>query len=179
MKYIILGIAITVILILVIIALILKSKADKIKDIVIKITEAEENINLLLNKKLELVININNYIEEKAEEEIVDDIGTMVNKELDSYEQNTMLNNCYDKILELIDYNNTIILDDDEYKDVKKLKEVATNLVGVENYFNDNATLLNDYIRKFPANIVSKSKKIKKKELYINEKSEIFEILKK
>jgi hypothetical protein len=179
MKYIILGIAITVILILVIIAIILKSKSDKIKEILIKITEAEENISLLLGKKMELVININNYIEDKSEDKLFDDVGTIVNKELDSHEQNAMLNSCYDKILELVDYNNDVILDDEEYKDIKKLKEVSINLKGVENYYNDNINILNDYIGKFPNNIVAKSKKIKKREPYINEKSEIFEILKK
>ena len=179
MKFIVLGVVITVVLILVIIALILKSKSDKINDLLIKIREAEENINHLLSKKMELVININNYIEDKSEEQLFEDVGDIVNKELDTHEQNTMLNNCYDKILELVEYNNSIILDDEEYKDVVKLKSLSTNLLAVENYYNDNIKILNNYISKFPAKIVAKSKKIKEKEPYINEKSEIFEILKK
>lgn len=179
MKYIILGVTITVILLIVIIILVLKSKKDKIDDMLIKVNEAEENIAILLKKKMELVININNYIEDKSEEHLFDDIGDIVNKELNSFEQNTMLNSCYFKILELVDYNGTIILDDEEYKDVKKLKKLSTDLTGVESYYNDNIKILNEYIKKFPANIVAKSKKLKEKEPYINEKSEIFEILKK
>ena len=179
MKYIVLGAAITAVLILVIIALILKSKSDRINDLLIKIREAEENINRLLSKKMELVLNINNYIEDKSDEQIISDVSEIANKELTTYEQNTVLNNCYDKILELVEYNNSVILDDEEYKDVVKLKTVSTNLQAVEKYFNDNIEVLNDYITKFPAKIVAKSKKIKVKEPYVNEKSEIFEILKK
>ena len=179
MKYIIIGAVITVVLLIVIVILVLKSKSDKINDLLVKINEAEENIDLLIKKKLELVININNYIEDKSEETILEDVGDILNKELSSYEQNTMLNSCYNKILELVDYNNSIILPDEEYKDVKKLKDVSINLLGVEKYYNDNIKILNDYISGFPASVVAKSKKIKKKEPYTNEKSEIFEILKK
>ena len=112
MKYIVLGAAITAVLILVVIALILKSKSDRINDLLIKIREAEENIHRLLGKKMELVLNINNYIEDKSEEHIINDVSEIANKELDTYEQNKVLNNCYDKILELVEYNNSLILDD-------------------------------------------------------------------
>ena len=179
MKYIILGAIITIVLIIVVIILVLKGKKDKIDDMLIKINEAEENIKLLLKKKMELVVNINNYIEDKSEEPLFEDKDSLTNKELDTYEQNTMLNSYYYKILELVDYNGNIILDDDEYKDVDKLKAVSINLKGVETYYNDNIEIYNDYITKFPASVVAKSKKIKIKEPYVNEKSEIFEILKK
>ena len=38
---------------------------NKFQIAIIKISEAEENISMLLNKKLELLIRINKFIEEK------------------------------------------------------------------------------------------------------------------
>ncbi len=179
MKYIILGLLIIFVFLIAVMVILIKYNRDKISDLLIKIHEAEENIHILINKKIELILNINNCIEEKSDDIKIDNIDDITNKELNIYEQNSMLNNCYNQILEIVDYNNNVVLDDEEYKNVKKLKDVSISLIGVQNYFNDNIEILNESINKFPANLITKSKKIKKRELFINEKNEIFEILKK
>jgi len=178
MKYIILGLLIVIVFILAVMVILIKYNSDKLKDLMIKINEAEENINILVNKKIELILNINNCIEDKSLDIKVDNIDEITNKELNIYEQNRILNNCYNQILEIVDYNNNVILDDEEYKNVKRLKDISISLNGVQNYYNDNVNILNNYINKFPTNLITKSKKLKKRELFVNEKNEIFEILK-
>ena len=111
-----------------------------------------------------------------------------LNKQIDFILEIDKLNNFelnkelakFDKIIiELTDYNKEIVFDDQEEESFDKLAKININRLAIEKYYNDNVTIFNKAIEKFPSNIIAKFKKYDEKELFSNEKEEIFEILKK
>ena len=175
MKYIVVGAIITIVFVILLCLLLIRNKKIKIKDILLKVDEAEETITILLKKKSKSILAINEMIEEKSDKVIIEDKDELSDKDFDNHEFNKVLNDYYDKIIEVIDYNNEVILDDEESKEMKKLKNISLDLIGTQKYYNDNIAILNKYAKSFPTSLFTSSKK---KEPYINEKSEIFEILK-
>ena len=172
-------IIVSVLLIIAILVIVFKISYDKITDCNIKITEGKETINIMLKKKLELILNLANEIEEVSDNKYQDELVMTTEEELDSLELNKKLNNDYNKILEIVVYNAEVVLSDKGTKNLDEAKKLTLELIGVENYFNENATSFNKMLKKFPYNIIGKLKKYRKQGLYENEKKEIFEILKK
>jgi len=172
-------IIVSVLLIIAILVIVFKVSYDKITDLNIKITEGKETINVMLKKKLELILNIVNEIEEVSDNKYQDELVMTTEEELDSVELNKKLNNDYNKILEIVVYNAEVVLSDKGTKNLDEAKKLTLELIGVENYFNENAREYNKMLKRFPYSIIGKIKKYRKQGLYENEKKEIFEILKK
>lgn len=152
---------------------------NKFQVAIIKISEAEENINMLLNKKLELLIRINKFIEEKKAESKLVGIEKIEHKNLNNFELNTELDKFNKKIIEITDYSKEIVFEDNELSVIEELSQINIECLAAEKYYNDNVVLYNKLVKCFPSNIVGKICKYKIKDFYSNEKEEIFEILKK
>ena len=154
-------------------------KGHKLKVMNIKINEAESDISNILNKKFDLLKDINEIMKSKDKEDLFKNIEKIEVDKIDSIELNKELSK-YDKIIiELTDYNKEIVFDENEEETFDKLSKVNINRLAVEKYYNDNVVEFNKSINRFPSNIISKFKKYDDKELFENEKEEIFEILKK
>ena len=151
---------------------------NKFQVAIIKISEAEENISILLDKKLDTIIRINKFIEEKNEEKKITGVEKLDKKGLNSFDLKKELDKYNKKIIEITDYNKEIIFDDDEVAILDDLNDLNIDLLGAEKYYNDNVVIYNKLIKCFPSNWVAKICKYKIKDFYSNEKEEIFEILK-
>lgn len=151
---------------------------NKFQVAIIKISEAEENISILLDKKLDMIIRINKFIEEKNEEKKIPGVEKLDKKGLNSFDLKKELDKYNKKIIEITDYNKEIIFDDDEVAILDDLNDLNIDLLGAEKYYNDNVVIYNKLIKCFPSNWVAKICKYKIKDFYSNEKEEIFEILK-
>lgn len=145
----------------------------------IKIKEAEDNIDSLLNKKLELLLSVNEFMKKKKKKISLDGIDEIDKGDLNSFELNTALSKFNKTIVELTDYNKDIKFDDEEKKILKELEKVEIDCLASERYYNDNVVGYNNLISKFPSSAIGKLLKCNEKEFYTNEKEEIFEILKK
>ena len=172
-------IIVTVVLIITILFIIFKVGYDKLNDSNIKTTEGKETINVMLNKKLELTIKIIDEMEAISDNKYNDEFNMSDSKELDSISLNKKLNEYYYKIIEIVEYNVELVLSDDGNKNLKKLKKVTLELIGVEKYYNENAIIFNKLLKRFPNNILGKMKKYTKLETYDNSKKERFEMLNK
>ena len=172
-------IIVTVVLILTILFIIFKVGYDKLKDINIKVNEGKETIGVMLKKKLELIIKIVDEMEEISDNKYSDEFDMSKNDELDSINLNKTLNEYYYNILEIVEYNVELVLSDDGNKNLKELKKVTLELIGVEKYYNENAIMFNKLLKRFPNNILGKMKKLSKLETYDNSKKERFEMLNK
>lgn len=172
-------IIISIIVILSIIGIVLVLNYNKIQIAMIKISEAQENIDILLNKKIELITNINNIIEDKNKNKKIDILENTASIVLNSFDLNKKLNEYNNKILEIVEYNKDVKFNDKEMNLVQELKKYNNDLLGAEKYYNDNVVEYNKLIKCFPSNIVSKIFRYKLKEFYSNETEEIFDILKK
>jgi len=145
----------------------------------IKISEAEENISMLLEKKLDLIIRINKFIEAKKKESRLVGVEALENKDLNNFELNTELTKYNKKIIEMVDYSKGISFKEKELEVLDELSALNIDCLAAEKYYNDNVVIYNELVKCFPSNIVSKTCKYEIKEFYSNEKEEIFEILKK
>ena len=152
---------------------------NKFQVAIIKISEAEENINILLKEKLQLLLRVNKFIEDKKVENKLLGIEKIANKELNNFELNTELDKFNKKIIEITDYSKDVLFEDNELEVISVLNKVNIECLAAQRYYNDNVVFYNKLIKCFPSNIVGKFSKYKIKDFYSNEKEEIFEILKK
>lgn len=171
MIYLILGLILLVILLLVINFLYYKNKFNFY---FLKVEEADNNIELILEKKIEILLKIAKIIDKDMEKELEE----FKKKEISKHQ-------CY---IELSSLGNQLLkeADAEEYESNKKLNNLIgrfddneCDLKGSLKYYNDNAVEINNYIHKFPSNIVSLFSHFKELDIYKIEKRESFAILSK
>lgn len=171
MIYLILGLVLLVILLLVINFLYYKNKFNFY---FLKVEEANNNIELILEKKIEILLKIAKIIDKDMEKELEE----FKKKEISKHQ-------CY---IELSSLGNKLLkeADAEEYESNKKLNNLIgrfddneCDLKGSLKYYNDNAIEINNYIHKFPSNIVSLFSHFKELDIYKIEKRESFAILSK
>lgn len=171
MIYLILGLVLLVILLLVINFLYYKNKFNFY---FLKVEEANNNIELILEKKIEILLKIAKIIDKDMEKELEE----FKKKEISKHQ-------CY---IELSSLGNKLLkeADAEEYESNKKLNNLIgrfddneCDLKGSLKYYNDNAVEINNYIHKFPSNIVSLFSHFKELDIYKIEKRESFAILSK
>lgn len=171
MIYLIIGLVLLVILLLVINFLYYKNKFNFY---FLKIEEANNNIELILEKKIEILLKIAKIIDKDMEKELEE----FKKKEISKHQ-------CY---IELSSLGNKLLkeADAEEYESNKKLNNLIgrfddneCDLKGSLKYYNDNAVEINNYIHKFPSNIVSLFSHFKELDIYKIEKRESFAILSK
>ena len=171
MIYLILGLVLLVILLLVINFLYYKNKFNFY---FLKVEEADNNIELILEKEIEILLKIAKIIDKDMEKELEE----FKKKEISKHQ-------CY---IELSSLGNKLLkeADAEEYESNKKLNNLIgrfddneCDLKGSLKYYNDNAVEINNYIHKFPSNIVSLFSHFKELDIYKIEKRESFAILSK
>ena len=171
MIYLIIGLVLLVILLLVINFLYYKNKFNFY---FLKVEEADNNIELILEKKIEILLKIAKIIDKDMEKELEE----FKKKEISKHQ-------CY---VELSSLGNKLLkeADAEEYESNKKLNNLIgrfddneCDLKGSLKYYNDNAVKINNYIHKFPSNIVSLFSHFKELDIYKIEKRESFAILSK
>ena len=171
MIYLILGLVLLVILLLVINFLYYKNKFNFY---FLKVEEADNNIELILEKKIEILLKIAKIIDKDMEKELEE----FKKKEISKHQ-------CY---IELSSLGNKLLkeADAEEYESNKKLNNLIgrfddneCDLKGSLKYYNDNAVEINNYIHKFPSNIVSLFSHFKELDIYKIEKREAFAFLSK
>lgn len=161
------------------IILLFKLKKDKLEMYVIKIEQAEKQLNSLFETKLSLLSKIQKILEESEDNFELKILNDIDDSEHNSFKLNTILNKSYTKIKDFIDNKRNFIPDDETKKVLDDLYNIDIECIAVKKYYNDNASMLNSKIVKFSNKFISKFKHIKKKELYIDPVEEEFEILKK
>ena len=145
----------------------------------IKITEAEKNIDSILNKKIKNLNKIKPIIlEEIDEKNFLDDIEDFNIDENGYFESNSLLADYYSELITVIDENEKLLNNEEIEKILEKLKDENVELKATIKYYNDSANKFNKKIEKFPNNIYKMILGYKKKELFKDETREEFEILK-
>ena len=152
---------------------------SKLKSLSIKIEEAENNVSDILKEKHDLLTSVDSIMKSKDKDDLFPGLDKINLDDISNIELNKELSK-YDKvIIELTDFNKEIVYDDNEQEIFEKLIKTNINRLAIEKYYNDNVTKFNKLLDKFPSNIISKFRDYSKKDLFKNEKEEIFEILKK
>lgn len=152
---------------------------NKLQVLNVKIKEVQNNIDELLQKKYNVLTDIGKVIKEKTKENTFDELELTNIEDFSRIETNNILAK-YDHIVKEFDeFNKSIKFKDAELKLFEEFNNINIECLATEKYYNDNVNLYNKLIKEFPTSIIAKIKKYKPKELFSNEKEEIFEILKK
>lgn len=155
---------------------------NKFQLLKIKINESLNNIDILLEKKLNLLercIAIIKDSDKKYKDEIIlENLSKIKNKKLDRFELNKEL------MIALRDYYSIIDLDL-KLASIEAIQNIGYNIVDVENdlnaaknYYNDNIVSYNQLVKGFPSSIVGRVFHYTVENFFKEEKLETLEILK-
>ena len=171
--------------VLLVIAILLVSTIIVIKDnyqnYIIRINEAEANIEATLNKRFDLLNKSNDIIKEELDKEndALDTIIKIRSQKLDNYELDKRL---YDAIEEFHEYSEMelSLKENDNYTKIEiDLIESESEIVALKKYYNDIVSDYNSLMEKFPYTIYSNIKHLEEKELFnIEDHSKLINSLK-
>lgn len=150
---------------------------NRFKFAIIKIEKAEEDINLYLQKKKELIERTIPIIKKELKlKEYLNDINS-INDETNNFNKNDILEKLSNEIYKTIDENEKLYKSDSLMSIINDLSDNEENIVGAIKFYNDTVVDYNKLAISFPTNIIAFVKRYKKKQFYNNEKREMFEIL--
>ena len=176
MLEIILGVVIFVALILIFVNIIY----NKFQFAIIEMEEAENNIDVLLHKKLDLLRRASAIIKKELKmEEFLDEINEETNVEtnLSLFELNVLLKKSYNTFFKVLDENEKLFKSETLANIICDINSNEIDLVAAIKFYNDRVIIFNKLVSSFPSCILAFFKRYKKKEFYNNEKKEIFDIL--
>ena len=150
---------------------------NKYNFLYIKINEADNNLDILLQKKEEILLKIVPILE-KAKIKDIPEVIKLKSKRMDHHELYNELMEMTTEILKLIDdYEDKL-----DYKELDSLIEMLNvnenDIRAAIKYYNDNGEEINYLAHKFPANIVKIFSHYQDINTYKLQKREPFEILK-
>ena len=149
---------------------------NKYKLAIIKIDKAEEDINIYLEKKEELLDRTRPII--KKELKLKSFLEKLDNKnDLDNFQKNDLLKNCYNELFKILDENDKLLKSDSINSILSNLNENEEQIVGAIKFYNDTVVDYNQLVISFPTNVIAFFKGYKKRNFYNNEKREMFDIL--
>ena len=168
------GIVVLVILICVIMVLVYKNRYNFLY---IKVKEADNNLDILLQKKEEILLKIVPILED-AKIKDIPEVIKLKSKRINHHELYQELMNMTSEILKLIDdYEDKL-----DFKEldslVDKLNENENDLRAALKYYNDNGEEIIYLSHKFPTNLIKTFSHYQDIETYKIEKREPLEILK-
>ena len=148
----------------------------------IKISEAFNNIDILFEKKLNLLERTVTIIKENNKKykdaQLLDNLVKIKNKKLSRFELN------HELTIALREYHSLLDLDK-KLSEIEALKNINEDLIDIDNdlnaakkYYNDNIVLYNNLVSSIPSSIVAHLFHYKKEEFFKEEKIETLEILK-
>jgi len=161
-------IVISMIIIISIVLIILFSYYNSFQDYIIRLNEAESNIDKVLRKRFDLLSKsvkiIRKYI--KTEEEILKYISKSRSKKMNIFELDSALKQSLEEFNQYGE-NNEDLKNNKEYTKIELgLIESDSEIIALKKYYDDIALKYNDLIDKFPASVVAKFKKYNSKDYF-------------
>lgn len=152
---------------------------NKFKLAIIKIEKAEEDIDIYLQKKKDLIDRTRPIIKKELKRDSFLDNLDNNYIEMNHFQRNDILKEAYNELFKAIDENEKLMKSDTLMSILEDLNNNEENIIGSIKFYNDTVVLFNHLVVSFPSNIICLFKRYKKKEFYSNEKREMFEILNK
>lgn len=143
---------------------------NKFQDFIIRINEAEGKIDDTLRNKYDTLLKINNISKEKinTDKEIVDNLENIKTDENTSFEIHRILKEAYNK-LDFVRKQYDELKKDQEIKKLyESIDDMDESLNAYIKYYNENIVDYNEYVRKFPYNIIGVILKYKEKMFFDN-----------
>ena len=150
---------------------------SKFKLAVIKIEKAEEDIDIYLQKKYDLLSRAKAVvIKELKLESFLPEIDQNFS-EISNFSENDILRKAYNDLLKTMDDHDKLLKSEALIGILEDLDKNEEDIVGAIKFYNDTVVDYNQLVISFPSLIIAFFKRYKKKEFYNNEKRETFSIL--
>lgn len=143
----------------------------------IKIDQVENNIDLLLQKKLDILNRISPIVNKQLKtKDFFEELKELNIKDYSHFEIYDNLRNSYNELFVKLEDNEKLLKNKSLNKLIDELNDIEDDLIASIKYYNDNVVSYNELIKKFPSNITKILFGYKEKKFYKNEKREVFEI---
>ena len=154
-------------------------KYNKFEELIIRINEAEANIDAILNKRFDLLNKSIGIIKSntKTDKEVLENIVKLRSRKLNNFELDSELNDSYKEFRYFADNFEKLKSTSAFTKIEIDLIESEANIVALKKYYNDITNQYNSLLNKFPGNIVAKLKKYGKKEIFNIEQKEEYSLV--
>lgn len=149
-------------------------KYNKFEELIIRINEAEANIDAILNKRFDLLNKSINIIkaETKLDKEVLGDIVKIRSRKLNFFDLDEQLSKAYQEFNYYVN-NYEVLKKNDAFTKIEiDLIESESSVIALKKYYNDVTEKYNKLIHKFPSNIIALFKKYKKRELFKEKEEE-------
>lgn len=146
---------------------------NKLKEFKDRMDKSESIIEDALNKKLDILIILNNEIKKVTDKkdylkEYID-IKDMI---ITNNEKDLKVNEAFELIYKLTNDYEELSNEKNYTKEIDKVREIDETLTGAKNMFNKNALLSNKIIKQFPNNLIAKIAGFKIRSFYSIKKSD-------
>ena len=137
---------------------------NKFNFVIIKIEEAENNIGVLLNKKVELLDRTRPIIKKELKlDNFLEDIEFLRESQINHFELNSNLKEHHNDLLRTIDDNEKLLKSESLVSIIDELSSNEDSILGSTKFYNDNVVVFNQLVGGFPSNIVAFLWRYKKK----------------
>ncbi|MBR6690818.1 MAG: LemA family protein [Bacilli bacterium] len=161
-------VTLSIVIVVCLILILLVATYNHFQDYIIRINEADENIDAVLRKRFDLLNKSIGIIKAniESEEEILEGIVKLRSKKLSNFELDR---NLYDAINEFhtIKEKYPELQTNDEFVRIDiNLMESESEIVGLRKYYNDIITDYNKLVKSCPSNFIAILKKYKTKDYF-------------
>ena len=154
------------------------SNHNKFKFAIIEIDEAENNIEVLLQKKIDLINRTIPIIKKELKlDSFLDDMNFLNNSTINHFEMYNHLCLINNQLMETLDENEKLFKSVQLVNILDEIKDTDEDIDGSIKFYNDSVTEFNKLIVSFPSNIIATISRYKRKEFYNNETREMFDII--
>lgn len=151
---------------------------NKFQFSIIKIEEAENNSDIFLNKKYELIKRVAPIIRKELKKKtLLSEIDDNM-ESLNHFELNDKLSKIDNDLFKILDENEKLLKSNKVISIMDEFNDNEDDLVASIRFYNDTVVDFNKLIVSFPSNIIKVIFRYKRKEFYNHEKRQMYEILK-
>lgn len=151
---------------------------NKFRFAIIRIEEAENNIDILFEKKIQLLERTRPIVKKELKlNEFLDDIEFLNESTINHFEMNNCLKKLHNELNKVLDEHEKLYKSEALISIVEEINSNEEAILGSTKYYNDNVVIFNKLVNGVPSNIVAFICGYKKKDFYNNEKKEMYEIL--
>lgn len=172
-----LAIVYIILILLLLIILYLMNSHSKFEQNVIRIIEAEENLDNFLSKKSEILYDICKYINEINKNKVFANLEFLEKNDYDSFKLDKELSELDSVLKEYLIVNKSFVPNEEIETRLNELEKNEIELDGSKIFYNNNAKFFNYLADRFPTRVIAKRRNYDYKYLFSFEKEEFFQIM--
>lgn len=156
-----------------------KEIISNFNSVLARVHHGENEIDELLNKKADLLDEICEAINNINDNRVFSSVKKVMKKNIDTLKLDKDLAEIHLELKEYLLVNKAFVPEEKLKKKIDELNELELDLEATKVFYNDNSTIFNELLEKFPSKNIGKRKGYDFKNLYTFKEEELFEILKK